>query len=644
VQEEVWGGTLAALGALLVTLAIYFRSPRSILLVFLPLMAAITGALAFAVVVHGSLNLVSAFIFAVLAGLGIDFGIHVLARLRQERSRGHASEEALAITLATSGKTTAAGAASTALTFTALAVADFRGFSQFGQVAAVGVVLSLVGALVVMPALKVALDRVRPWNPPPVERADPTSLGRFGAILRLLAIAIAIAGVAFAVYGGVHLRDLQFEHDLKKLGRRADENPGPKRASYRDAVGTYQTVDPAVALVDGTDQAASIQRQLEALLAMTPEEVADFDPLHPPTRPLPPPPKMLEDKLEELGDEEAWDEEERGDDIDEFGDKDLEDPVFVALEKQAEAEAVMSGTTAHLLGRYERARLAVMRDRLAQVWSIHGFVPRLQQEKLEVIRDIRRRIDAKKASLSDKSRAQVDEWYRYLAVDGTVHVDALPDWVRAQFEDVHDRPGRLVIVATRGSKADIDNARAIYGVFGTLFTTDGEVDLAADFFVIPEIFDAIEDDGPLVMWLAAAIMLGAVLVLVRRLVGVIAVAVTIAFALLWLVGLAHALDWKLNFFNIIVLPLLLGMGEDDALHIAERHREEGGKLGRVLREAGGAIFITTLTTVWGFSGILLANHRGLESMAWTAVAGMSLCLLASVVILPLLLALFSKKK
>jgi hypothetical protein len=85
------------------------------------------------------------------------------------------------------------------------------------------------------------------------------------------------------------------------------------------------------------------------------------------------------------------------------------------------------------------------------------------------------------------------------------------------------------------------------------------------------------------------------------------------------------------------------MGEDDALHIAERHREEGGKLGRVLREAGGAIFMTTLTTVWGFSGILFANHRGLESMAWTAVTGMSLCLLASVVILPLLLAAFGKR-
>src|SRR5690606_16531664 len=130
------------------------------------------------------------FIFAVLAGLGIDFGIHMLARIRQERSRGSSSEEALAVTLETTGKTTAAGAASTALTFASLAVADFRGFSQFGQVASVGVVLALVFSLVVMPALMVALDRVRPWAPPPPERANATSLGRASSVFRMVAIVV----------------------------------------------------------------------------------------------------------------------------------------------------------------------------------------------------------------------------------------------------------------------------------------------------------------------------------------------------------------------------------------------------------------------------------------------------------------------
>ncbi len=67
-------------------------------------------------------------------------------------------------------------------------------------------------------------------------------------------------------------------------------------------------------------------------------------------------------------------------------------------------------------------------------------------------------------------------------------------------------------------------------------------------------------------------------------------------------------------------------------------------MGVVLREAGGAIFVTTLTTATGFSGILFANHLGLHSMAWTAVIGMTLALVASVVVLPLLLALLHHRR
>ena len=54
----------------------------------------------------------------------------------------------------------------------------------------------------------------------------------------------------------------------------------------------------------------------------------------------------------------------------------------------------------------------------------------------------------------------------------------------------------------------------------------------------------------------------------------------------------------------------------------------------LLALACGAFFLTTLTTVCGFSGILFANHRGLQSMAWAAVAGMILALVASVILLP----------
>lgn len=646
VQNEVRGGSIAAVLALLATLAIYFRSPRAVALVMLPLLGSVVGALAFGWIAFGVLNIVSAFIFAVLLGLGIDFGIHVLARLRQERGRGLSSEDALALCLATSGKTTAAGAVSTALAFAALSIADFQGFAQFGQVAAVGVILSLLGSVVLMPALSVAFERMRPWKPPvPSQRSG--GLGAWGKGLSIFALVLAVGGTVAAGWAAANIGDLEYQHDLKKLGPVRPKSNGPSRASYRDAVGRAQTVDPAVVLVELPQQAIDVQRQLDALLAMTPEEVATFDPKAPPTRAMPEPPETLEAKVADLEEGDDWDDEgdDTGDGWD-TEDKDLEDPVFVALEAKAVSEAVMSPQTAALLGRYDLERLSDMRHRLAKVWSVHAFVPRQQDEKLTVIRDIRTRIDAKKASMSATSKAQIEEWYPYLSVAEPVRVDALPGWVTGQFEDTDGDASRFVIVATKGSKANIVNSRGIYASFASLFTSGegdaAQVDLAADFFVIPEIFDAIDADGPKVMAVSVAVMLLTALVLLRNLWGALGVAVTVGFSLLWLAAVFLGLGWKLNFFNIIVLPLLLGMGQDDALHLVERHREEverTGKsnLGRVLREAGGAIFITTLTTVWGFSGILFANHRGLESMAWAAVLGMTLALIASVVVLPFLL-------
>lgn len=619
VQKEVWGGSAAAFGALLLTLAVYFRSPRAVVLIMLPLLASIVGALAFAWLAFDVLNIVSAFIFAVLLGLGIDFGIHMLARLRQERGRGAGSQEALALCLATSGKTTVAAATSTALAFAALSVADFQGFAQFGQVAAVGVVLALLGACVAMPALFVLLERVRPWTPPVLrERTD----GGVRAWLRPLAIVVAVAGVGVAGWAAWAVPDLEYEHDLDKLGRARSPSTGPKRANYRDAVGTYQTVDPAVALVDSSEAALSVQRQLDALVAMTPEEVAMFDPDHRPRRELALP------ETEDDWAEDGWAEDGDG---------------FHPLERRAADNSLMSGGTAEALGHYDAERLLTMRDRLARVWSVYAFVPRQQEDKLSVIADIRRRINAKDAMMSAKTRREIEPWRRYLSVRDHVRVENLPEWVRGQFEDVDGDPTKLVVISTRGSKADIRNSREIYEVFDTVYARDGWAEVAADFFVIPEISDAIDRDGPRVMGLAIAIMLLTALVLLRRFKAALAVGVTVALSLLWLAGVFLVLGWKLNFFNIIVVPLLLGMGQDDALHLAERYHEEKGAMGLVLREAGGAILVTTLTTVLGFAGILFANHLGLASMAWTAVIGMTLALVASVVVLPLLLAMLRRR-
>jgi len=634
-RSEVRGGTVAALLALISALALYFRNGRAIGLLFAPLLASAVGALAYARVVLGELNLVSAFIFAILLGLGIDFGIHLLSRYSSERAAGADPEAALATTFATTGRATVAGGVSTILGFSTLMAADFRGFSEFGHIAAVGILIALVSALIVMPALLVVGDRIRPWRW--VSRPPARIAPWLAAVGRVVAVVSLVGGMAAAVWTVPRIGSIAFEHDLRRLDSPNRSSPS-QGSSYRDAAGLQHSVDPILAWGQSDRTVEAIHRQFEALQAMTPAEVAAFDATRPPTRPLT---AEVEEPVVALPDLEGDFEDDERD----FGDADLNDPRFAALEAVAVTEALMSSETAQELAHYGNERLEVMRERLRGIWSIYTFLPRQQDEKLAVIEDIRIRLEAKREFLSAGTKADFERWHPQLKVDAPITLANLPDWTRARFHDRTGNTGRYVVIATGGSKADADNARKLYAAFSTLRAGSETVETAAEFYVIADIFDTLERDGPLVMFLALLATLGATFVLLRKWTGVAAVGLTVSFAFIWLFGVMLALGWSLNIFNVIVFPLLLGMAEDNGLHIAERFDEIGGRdMTRVLRDAGGPIFMTTITTVFGFGGILFTEHRGLRSMAWIAVIGMSFALLASVVVLPPLLRFAERRR
>ena len=79
----------------------------------------------------GYVNLITAFIFAILLGLGIDFGIHFFARYKEEYGLGKSPLEAMVATHVQCGAASIPAAVTTASAFAALSIADFRGFSQF---------------------------------------------------------------------------------------------------------------------------------------------------------------------------------------------------------------------------------------------------------------------------------------------------------------------------------------------------------------------------------------------------------------------------------------------------------------------------------------------------------------------------------
>ncbi|HKK44403.1 MAG TPA: MMPL family transporter, partial [Balneolaceae bacterium] len=114
--------------------------------------------------------------------------------------------------------------------------------------------------------------------------------------------------------------------------------------------------------------------------------------------------------------------------------------------------------------------------------------------------------------------------------------------------------------------------------------------------------------------------------------------------LLWLFGIMMLTGMMFNFYNLVVLPAILGIGEDNGVHLAHRYREEGrNSMWDVLSSTGQHITIGSVTTMLGFSGLIFTNHPGLQSLGEMAFIGIGLTLIAALTFLPALIQLLEDR-
>lgn len=94
-----------------------------------------------------------------------------------------------------------------------------------------------------------------------------------------------------------------------------------------------------------------------------------------------------------------------------------------------------------------------------------------------------------------------------------------------------------------------------------------------------------------------------------------------------------------NFANIIALPLLLGIGIDNSIHILHRHRSVRDDNGPILRSsAARAIVVSALTTIFSIGNLAFSPHQGTASMGLLLSMGIAMSLLCALILLPALLS------
>jgi hypothetical protein len=120
--------------------------------------------------------------------------------------------------------------------------------------------------------------------------------------------------------------------------------------------------------------------------------------------------------------------------------------------------------------------------------------------------------------------------------------------------------------------------------------------------------------------------------------------IPLALGVFWMVGFMHLTGMKLTIMNFMGLPMIIGIGIDDGVHILHRWRHEGrGKIRIVYSSTGKAIFLTSLTTMLAFGSLIFSIWRGFGQLGGALFLGVGACFLTTVFVLPGIIGMLERK-
>ncbi|MBT7935328.1 MAG: MMPL family transporter [Nitrospina sp.] len=205
----------AVLAALLASciILIYTRSWFSIPLIIFPLLLSLTYTFALTRLFIGHLNVISGFLVAILMGLGIDYGIHLYIRFKQELLKGKTIADAAELVVTQVGRSGLIAMLTTISVFSILSFSDFPGFSEFGKIATLGIICAFLSYYFIFPAQALFYDKIH-WLRKPRPRLFTFKISNLYSttpyFLSTLFLLLMVASLFL-------LPGISFEYDFQKL-------------------------------------------------------------------------------------------------------------------------------------------------------------------------------------------------------------------------------------------------------------------------------------------------------------------------------------------------------------------------------------------------------------------------------------------
>jgi hopanoid biosynthesis associated RND transporter like protein HpnN len=582
--------------SLVLVIALLVLGLRSLWLIVAMVATLLVGLLAtagFATVAIGQLNVISVAFAVLFIGLSVDFGIHFALRYQEGLEGRHGTANALCRAAVGVGGALALSAVAAAIGFFSFLPTTYRGLAELGLIAGVSMFIALVCNLTVLPALIALLPAPKPRQtetagasglPRALARRASDFLARRPRAVLLAALGLGLAAAAtvpFARFDDdpLNLRDPRSESVAALLTLLDDPNIEPYAATVlAPDLDSLNRLVPALAALP---EVAGVDSVLSAVPAAQDDKLAVIEDLSIFLTPL-----FLPAAERPAGEARS--------------------PVAAAHDLTAALTALSAATADEGLARASRrlaAALAALGEDPEQVallqQALFAWLPTLVNQLGESLQAEPFGIDG----------LPTDVRSRWLSADGRARIEIRPA------ENLRDQQARHRFV--RAVQSVAPNA----GGPPVQMTEGGRAVIAAF------------RQAAATAVVAITLLL---LVLLRRVAAVVLVLAPLLLAALLTVAATVVFALPFNFANVIVLPLLFGLGVAGGLHIELRARQAGPQ--RVLMTSTPrAVLFSALTTIGSFGALALSRHTGTASMGILLTIAISLTLVSTLVVLPALL-------
>jgi hopanoid biosynthesis associated RND transporter like protein HpnN len=611
-QKDTTLATLVSLVLVAIIFIFGYHETGRPLKATLCLLVGLAYTMGFTTLTVGHLNILTITFVPILIGLAIDFGVHLITRYEEELRHGRSEKVALEKAIVNTGMGIFTGGFTTAGAFFAMAFTDFDGIQEMGIICGGGLLVSLVPMMTLLPVLLLrgrqnVLDH---QLGPVLEKREAIELDKRARIENFWLKrpkSAAVVVVVLTLLALVPARNVKFDYNLLNM-----QSAGLPAVLFQHKLieSSPRSVLFGVLVATNVVQATNLIATLKSLPTVsTVDSMAPF---------------LAEDvggKLEVL----------RG--IKQTASEIRFRPIDTNLVNVTELNQALFGLQGYLalaLGKIDPAE-HVLRDQLVSLrQSIRALRQRLELDDRSVTAE--KLAQFQQALFNDVH--QTFESIREQDAGGKLTVDDLPPVLRNRFIGLN---GQLLLQVY--PRADIWERKAQEDFIHDLRTVDRRATgTPVQLFEYTRLLKDSYEDAALYSLIAIAVL---AFIHFRKISCVMLALVPVGIGFLWMTAFMGLFNIPFNPANIMTLPLVVGIGVTNGIHILNRFAEEL-QPSILAKSTGKAVLVSGLTTIAGFGSLIAAKHQGIESLGYVMSVGTATCMVVALTFLPALLNLLDR--